>query len=86
MLANYFETYLLIEKMIQTMSRAFRSRRIHIGMDEAHGIGEGRYRQIFNNTRKEPHEIFVEHLKKVAAICEKHGLQPLIWSDSNNTF
>jgi len=34
-------------QMIRAISGPLRSRRIHIGMDEAHGVSEGRYRQLF---------------------------------------
>lgn len=34
-------------QMIRSISGPLRSKRIHIGMDEAHGVSEGRYRQIF---------------------------------------
>jgi len=33
--------------MISAISGPLRSKRIHIGMDEAHGVSEGRYRQLF---------------------------------------
>lgn len=33
--------------MIAAISGPLRSKRIHIGMDEAHGVSEGRYRQLF---------------------------------------
>jgi hypothetical protein len=33
--------------MIKAISLPLRSKRIHIGMDEAHGVSEGRYRQLF---------------------------------------
>lgn len=34
-------------QMIKAISLPLRSKRIHIGMDEAHGVSEGRYRQLF---------------------------------------
>lgn len=34
-------------QMIAAISGPLRSKRIHIGMDEAHGVSEGRYRQFF---------------------------------------
>lgn len=34
-------------KMIVAISTPLRSKRIHIGMDEAHGVSEGRYRTYF---------------------------------------
>lgn len=39
LLANDQGTYQLIDKMLAEASVPFRSSRIHIGMDEAHGIG-----------------------------------------------
>jgi len=79
LLVEYEETYQLIEKMIRTITKPFRSKLIHIGMDEAHGLGEGRYRQIFGN--KESCQVFLEHLQRVNQICKNLGLTPLIWSD-----
>ncbi|KAJ2448686.1 hypothetical protein EV183_005310 [Coemansia sp. RSA 2336] len=73
------ETYKLLEKLIATVSAPLRSKRIHIGMDEAYGVGEGRFRQMFG--AQEGTAIFVEHLARVHAICEQHGLRAMIWSD-----
>ena len=47
LLAESEETYAFIEKMIKAISLPLRSKRIHIGMDEAHGVSEGRYRQLY---------------------------------------
>lgn len=80
LLANWDETYNLIEKMITTISSPLRSKRIHIGLDEAAGVGEGRYRQIFGY--EDPTRVFLNHLKRVQDICKKLDLQPMIWSDS----
>ncbi|KAJ2600149.1 hypothetical protein H4R99_003438 [Coemansia sp. RSA 1722] len=73
------ETYELLEKLIRTVSAPLRSRRIHIGMDEAYGVGEGRFRALFG--AQEGTAIFVEHLARVHAICGRLGLRPMIWSD-----
>ena len=35
-------TYELIDKMFATLSKCFATRRIHIGMDEAHDLGRGK--------------------------------------------
>ncbi|KAF7727377.1 hypothetical protein EC973_007620 [Apophysomyces ossiformis] len=85
LLAGSEATYEFIEKLIQAAAGSFRSNRIHLGMDEAYGVGEGRYRQLFGY--KEPTEIFVNHLQRVNEICTRLGLQPMIWSDTsqNNT-
>ncbi|WAR62233.1 hypothetical protein PtB15_14B328 [Puccinia triticina] len=73
------ETYGFIEKMIQAITSPLRSKKIHIGMDEAHGVSEGRYRQLFGH--KDSCQVFTDHLNKVNQICAKMGLRPMIWSD-----
>ncbi len=78
-LAGEDRTYALLEKMIQAASSPFRTRRIHIGMDEAHGLGTGRYRELHGT--RDPFAIFTEHLHRVTGICAGQGLRPMIWSD-----
>ncbi len=73
-------TYALIEKMIAHWARVFRSRRICVGMDEAVEIGKGRGSGRFGPPRP-PADLFFAHVKKVAALCARHGLKPIIWSD-----
>ncbi len=73
------KTYRLIEKMIATVSSCFTSRRINIGMDEAHMVGLGKY--LDKNGYRNRFDILFEHLEKVCAIAEKHGMQPMMWSD-----
>lgn len=68
-----------VEEIIRAASAPFRSRRIHIGMDEAHGIGSGLYR--LQNGLRPPFEILCEHLQHTAQTCERLGLSPMIWSD-----
>ncbi|KAJ2504994.1 hypothetical protein IWW47_002259, partial [Coemansia sp. RSA 2052] len=73
------ETYELLEKLIAAVSAPLRSKRIHIGMDEAYGVGEGRFRSMFG--AQEGTAIFVEHLARVHDICAQRGLRAMIWSD-----
>ena len=79
LLADEEKTYELIEKMISFQSRAFRSRRINLGLDEAVGLGQGKHLEKFGP--ENPFDIFLRHLKRVIAICQKYGLKPMIWSD-----
>jgi hypothetical protein len=72
-------TYALIEKMVGQIAATVRSRRIHVGMDETHDLGRGRYLDQFGYTRG--YDLFNRHLARVVAICEKQGLKPMIWSD-----
>ncbi|UOQ85809.1 beta-N-acetylhexosaminidase [Gracilibacillus salinarum] len=79
LLANSEKTYELIEKMVRSASEPFRSKRIHIGMDEAHFLGRGNYMDRFGH--QSAFQIMSEHLKCVRDITEKCGLKPMIWSD-----
>jgi hypothetical protein len=79
LLAGEEKTCALLDKMIAAASAPFRSRRIHIGMDEAHGIGSGRFKQLHG--QKRPFDILNDHLARVRDLCRKRGLRPMIWSD-----
>lgn len=79
LLAGSEDTYKFIEDMIRAASAPFRSKRIHIGMDEAHALGLGRYLQL-NGYRKR-FDIMNEHLRRVLEITDKYGLKAMMWSD-----
>ncbi len=79
LLAGDEDTYALIRRFIKAASACVRSRRIHLGMDEAHGLGSGRFKEKFGD--KPPFEIINEHLARVRDICREEGLKPMIWSD-----
>lgn len=82
LLAELPDTYNLLAKMIATATRPFRSKKIHLGQDETHGLGHGRYHSIFGrHNYKDPTRIFIDHLKRVNDICQQLDLQPMIWSD-----
>jgi len=73
------KTYKLIDDMFSTLSQCVTSRSIHIGMDEAHMVGLGKYldQHGYQNRSK----ILVEHLQKVCEIAKKYGFKPMMWSD-----
>ncbi|KKO50760.1 beta-N-acetylhexosaminidase [Paenibacillus sp. DMB20] len=73
------QTDLLIERMIEAANAPFRSRKIHIGMDEAEELGRGKY--LDANGYKSRFDIMVSHLDKVLAAVRKRGLKPMMWSD-----
>ncbi|GGD96101.1 beta-N-acetylhexosaminidase [Paenibacillus nasutitermitis] len=73
------QTYVFIEEMIASASAPFRSKRIHIGMDEAFGLGLGRYLEL--NGYRDRFEIINEHVSQVLEITRKYDLKPIIWSD-----
>ncbi len=79
LLAGSEKTYDLIREMLATCRSCFRSKRINIGMDEAHLLGCGAYKKL--NGYRESFDIFLEHLNRVSALCEEYGFAPMIWSD-----
>lgn len=79
MLVGEKKTYELIEKMIVHWKKTCRTNRIHIGMDESNDLGLGRH--LFLNGYKNSFTLFSDHLTKVAELCKKHKLHPMIWSD-----
>lgn len=79
MFAGEEKTYELIGKMLDFWSSACRSRTIHIGMDETHDLGRGKF--MDKNGCPRNFDIFNNHLVKVCELCRQRGLQPMIWSD-----
>ena len=73
------KTYEFIEQMIKNASEPFRTKKIHIGLDETDGLGLGQYLKRHGYT--EPLDIFINHLKRVYDITQKYGLEPMMWSD-----
>ena len=72
-------TYELIDHMFATLSECYTSRRIHVGMDEAHMLGRGKHLDL-HGYESVP-VIMKRHLKKVSEIAEKYGYEVMIWSD-----
>ena len=79
MLVDHEKTYAFIDAMLETCLECFKSRRINIGMDEAHQLGLGKYLRL--NGYKNQHEIMLHHLDLVTKQCHKAGYHPMIWSD-----
>ena len=79
LLADNERTYELIENMFKTLSSCFKSKRIHIGMDEAHLLGKGRY--YHENGYVPSNEIIKKHLKKICEIAKPYGYDLMLWSD-----
>lgn len=72
------KSYEFIEKLIVAASSPFRSKRIHLGMDEAFALGQKRDGVKTGNERT---KLLIEHIEAVCKIVKKQGLEPIIWSD-----
>lgn len=72
-------TEILLENLIGTIAQCFSSRKLNIGMDEAHMLGLGKY--LNRNGYQNRQEIMRKHLEKVLEICRKYGFKVQMWSD-----
>lgn len=79
LLAEDDATYEFLEHVIASAARVFSSRKINIGMDEAHMLGLGKY--LDTHGYQERFQIMVRHLKRVLEILDRYGFQPMMWSD-----
>jgi len=73
------ETYTMIRQMVAAASAPFRTKRIHIGMDEAYQVGRGAHLDRFGY--EERFTLMKRHLNKVIEIVNEYELSPMIWSD-----
>ncbi len=72
-------TYELIEEMVGQITKAFSSKKIHLGMDEAPDAAMGR-NQVENGLQ-DKYEVLNTHVNRVVDITNRFGLEPMIWSD-----
>jgi len=79
MLVDSPDTEKLIRKIISFWKSALRSSRIHVGMDEAHGLGRGKHQTLYGAEKES--SLMTRHLKVVSEICKEYGMEPMIWSD-----
>ena len=79
LLAREPKTFEFLEDLISTVASCCRSKRIHIGMDEAHSMGKGKFLEKHGLVDK--NVIFDEFMEELCAITRKYGLTPMMWSD-----
>lgn len=72
-------TYQLLENLIKTCRKCFKSGRINIGMDEAFDLGLGQY--LIKHGYEPRGKIIRRHLEKVIEICRKYAFKPSMWAD-----
>ena len=79
LLAREEKTFEFLDELIGTVSSCYRSKRIHIGMDEAWDMGRGKF--LDRHGYVPPLEIFTEYMERLISITDKYGLTPMMWSD-----
>ena len=79
LLVDEEKTYDFLKKTIGAAAAPYKSKRIHLGLDEAASLGRGKY---FKQHGLEPQiDIFSKHLKRLVEIVNDMGLKPMMWSD-----
>ena len=73
------KVYDLIDRMFSALRQCFRTNLLHIGMDEAHLLGRGKYYDLHGPENR--FDILLSHLQKVCSIAERYHFQPMMWSD-----
>ncbi len=79
MMARSEDTFAFVDELVATVTSCFRSKRIHIGMDEAWDMGRGEFLNKYGYVP--PFEIFNEYMERLIGITNKYGLIPMMWSD-----
>ena len=79
LLAREEKTFEFLDELISAVSSSVRSKRIHIGMDEAWDMGRGKF--LDKHGYVPPFQIFNEYMERLISITDKYGLKPMMWSD-----
>lgn len=79
LLVDSAETETFLRQMIHSIATAFRSKQIHVGMDEADFLGLGRY--LHQNGYHTHADLMTKHLALVQEICASEGKSVMMWSD-----
>lgn len=73
------DTYTFVKNILRAATKPFRSKRVHIGMDEAWSLGLGKY--LKEKGYKPTADIILEHFNTVKSICDELDIEPIMWSD-----
>ncbi len=68
-----------VAALLDSASAPYETPRIHIGMDEPWDLGRGTCFEI--GRAVDPRELYVQHLRVVAALCAERNLEPIAWGD-----
>ena len=73
------KTYEFIEEMFKVTRRCYKTNKIFIGMDEAHGVGSGNFMALHGY--EDRFTLLTRHLSRIMEIAEKYGFTPTMCSD-----
>ena len=73
------KVYEFLDRLIGSARKAFSSKHINIGMDEAYRLGLGKHLQEHGYEAQS--DLMLRHLKKVSEIAKKYGFDCHMWGD-----
>lgn len=79
LMADEDRTYELVDRMFATLNECFSTRRLHVGMDEAHDLGRGKHLDKYGYETVDA--IMKRHLARIIEIANKYDYELMIWSD-----
>ena len=79
LLAREPKTFEFLTQYIKAACAPYRSKRVHIGMDEAWNMGRGNF--IDKHGLVNAFDIFKEFMEELIGITDSLGLKPMMWSD-----
>ena len=79
LLVDEKKTYDFLEAQIKLMREIYDSKYIHLGLDEAHDLGTGKFFDLHGYEKR--YDIFLRHANKVFEICKKYDFKPIMASD-----
>ncbi len=79
LLAREEKTFTFLYELLKQASSCFRTRRVHIGMDEAADMGRGAF--LNKHGYVPAFDIFSEYMERLISITDSLGLKPMMWSD-----
>ena len=79
LLVGSSRTHAYLENLFRTLDKAFSTRKVNIGMDEAFMLGLGKY--LTEHGYQNRLEIMNQHLQTVREIASKYNFELQMWSD-----
>ena len=73
LLADEPQTYKFLENIFSSIEKNFTSRRVHLGFDEAHNIGLGKYKDLHGEVDR--YALLLRHLSRVCEMARAHGFE-----------
>ena len=68
-----------VKRELIAATKPFLTNKIHLGMDEAHNLGLGRY--FFDHGTIDQYGLMKQHVEMVFELCKELNLKPMMWSD-----